>query len=181
MAAGIFVYMAAVAAATGATAATATGVISADLPVRLYYFVKWEPLKQAAMGFPEGDFKTFEKAFQAAVIKEPEKAPRFERFDKSFSPVQEYGFFDGLVELIKSAIVRAEVGTVERFMKEVSDNRWIQGEEVSRNGGPFYVILTLPVSEKNEYQFRYQNRQTVEKEYKGASFTRALGRFKAVD
>jgi hypothetical protein len=148
----------------------------ADQPVRLYFFVRWEPLREAALVFPIEEVRAFEKAYQEAVIKNPERvAPFLERYDKTFSAVEEYGLFDSLINLIKPAISRGEVGTVNRFMKAVSDNRWIQGEEVSRNGGPFYVILTLSVSEKNEYLFQHQNRQTVEKEYKGATFIRPLG------
>ena len=139
----------------------------ADPPIRLYYFVQWAPLKEAARGFPAGDLRAFETAFNPSVIKDPDEVHRFGRSKNIFTPVEDYRLFDALAGLIKRAISRGEVAAVERFIEAVSDNRWIQGEEISPRGGSFYVVLTLPVSEKDQYQLHIQNRQTAAKEYIG--------------
>jgi hypothetical protein len=147
----------------------------ADPPMELYYFVQWAPLKEAARGFPAGDVRAFETAFNASVIKDPDEVHRFGRSNNTFTPVEAYRLFDALAELIKRAISRGEVAAVERFIEAVSDNHWITGEQISARGGSFYVVLTPPVSEKDQYQLHIQNRLTAAKEYIGTSTSRSLG------
>jgi hypothetical protein len=156
-------------------------VALADLPVMNFYFVQWEPLREAALVFPGKDVQAFETAFRKAAVDGPEREAYAKLFDTTFSQVDEHAFFAGLKGLIRSGLAQGDYEVVDRFMKAVTDNRWIQGMESSRDGGPFHVILTLWLDDTNAYVLLQQNRQTNEKEYRGVTFSHPIDLYAPAD
>lgn len=151
----------------------------ADPPVETYLYVQMPSLTEAAKDFPEAARQEFAKALEIAHSSPHNKRMFFREGDGSFTQVQEFELFRALTQLIKPHVAKNEIALVEAFFKTILEAKMIQGYELSRRGGSFYVDLKLTLDEEEIWTLSRQYRPLPGDSYRGRIIFSTLGVRKA--